>query len=262
MKVHNVVAFSFLLIAKRTASQSSGTSILAGDLPETGTCSEHGAILCNGERYFGQCDWGTIVWKPTSESVCCRNGEMNYCDWAESRAATSSTGTPSTPSCYSGGGPTVTIGAGVVQGTTTSLPAATAFVNKYLGIPFAQSPPLRFAPPEQLQASGQTINATAFKPACIQQFAYPELVAQFTKLIFNNPAPEESEDCLYLNVYAPSTPAPYDGRAVLVWIYGGSLQFGNAGQEFYDGSSFAAYEDVIVVSGLQHGLCRKRSLIS
>lgn len=52
------------------------------------------------------------------------------------------------PSCgYPGGGPTATIDAGVVVGTTTSLPAATASVNKFLGVPFAQSPPERFAPP-------------------------------------------------------------------------------------------------------------------
>ncbi|PIA90596.1 Para-nitrobenzyl esterase [Cercospora beticola] len=173
---------------------------------------------------------------------------MNFCDDNQSTAPSLTPSSPSVNSCYNGGGPTATISAGVVHDTTTLLPAATATVNKYLGIPFAQSPPQRFAPPAPVQAAGQTINATAFKPACIQQFAYPELVAQFTKLIFNNPAPEESEDCLYLNVYAPSTPAPCDGRPVLVWIYGGSLQFGNAGQEFYDGSSFAAYEDVIVVT--------------
>ena len=34
----------------------------------------------------------------------------------------------------------------------------------------------------------------------------------------------------------------------MFWIYGGSLQFGNAGQPSYDGSAFAAYEDVIVVT--------------
>ena len=72
--------------------------------------------------------------------------------------------------------------------------------------------------------------------------------SQFTQAVFNNPPPEESEDCLYLNVYAPSTPAGGNGRAVMFWIYGGSLQFGNAGQEQYDGSSFAAYENVIVVT--------------
>jgi carboxylesterase type B len=35
---------------------------------------------------------------------------------------------------------------------------------------------------------------------------------------------------------------------VLYWIYGGALQFGSAGQHTYDGSAFAAYEDVIVVT--------------
>ena len=28
----------------------------------------------------------------------------------------------------------------------------------------------------------------------------------------------------------------------MFWIYGGSLQFGNAGQPTYDGSAFAAYQ--------------------
>lgn len=72
--------------------------------------------------------------------------------------------------------------------------------------------------------------------------------SQFTQAVFNNPPPEESEDCLYLNIYAPATPPGGAGRAVMFWIYGGSLQFGNAGQDTYDGSSFAAYEDVIVVT--------------
>jgi len=58
----------------------------------------------------------------------------------------------------------------------------------------------------------------------------------------------ESEDCLFLNVFAPSTPAPAGGRAVLFWIYGGALQFGSAGLPEYDGSGFAAYQDVIVVT--------------
>ena len=51
--------------------------------------------------------------------------------------------------------------------------------------------------------------------------------------VFNNPGgppPVESEDCLYLNVFAPSTPAPAGGRAVLFWIFGGDLQFGEGGK--------------------------------
>ena len=58
--------------------------------------------------------------------------------------------------------------------------------------------------------------------------------------------PGDSEDCLYLNVYAPATGGT--GKAVMFWIYGGSLQFGTAGQYVYDGSSFATNQDVVVVS--------------
>jgi acetylcholinesterase len=34
----------------------------------------------------------------------------------------------------------------------------------------------------------------------------------------------------------------------MFWIYGGGFQFGAASEAFYDGSSFAAYEDVLLVS--------------
>ena len=68
---------------------------------------------------------------------------------------------------------------------------------------------------------------------------------------------KESEDCLYLNVYAPGAPAEGRGRAVLLWLYGGGgemdggaaqLQFGNAGQRAYDGSALASFQDVVVVT--------------
>lgn len=70
-------------------------------------------------------------------------------------------------------------------------------------------------------------------------------------MVFNAPggnAPVESEDCLYLNVFAPNTPPPAGGRPVMFWIYGGGLQFGSAMQHGYDGSAFAAYQDVVVVT--------------
>ncbi|KAB2110991.1 hypothetical protein AG0111_0g796 [Alternaria gaisen] len=143
--------------------------------------------------------------------------------------------------------PTATIDAGVIIGKSTSLPNALGPVHQYLGVPFA-SPPERFSPPQAAVPFQEPVNATEFRPACIQQFRYPLSSSQFTQAVFNNPPPEESEDCLYLNVYAPATPPGGAGRAVMFWIYGGSLQFGNAGQDTYDGSSFAAYEDVIVVT--------------
>ena len=43
----------------------------------------------------------------------------------------------------------------------------------------------------------------------------------------------------------------FNGMMLLIkpaQIYGGGLQFGNAGQPAYDGSWFASYEDVVVVT--------------
>jgi acetylcholinesterase len=67
-------------------------------------------------------------------------------------------------------GPAVTIDAGDVYGTTTLLPSATASVDKFLGIPFAKTPPGRFAPPQPLLGHDHQINATVWKSACIQAF--------------------------------------------------------------------------------------------
>jgi carboxylesterase type B len=66
--------------------------------------------------------------------------------------------------------PTATIDTGVLIGKSTSLPAALGPVNQFLGIPFAQSPPERFSPPQAAVRSSSPINATAWKPACLQQF--------------------------------------------------------------------------------------------
>ncbi|EMC99377.1 hypothetical protein BAUCODRAFT_401010 [Baudoinia panamericana UAMH 10762] len=115
---------------------------------------------------------------------------------SSARASTSSSAAAASVSCgYPGGGPTATIDVGVVIGTTTSLPAASASVNKFLGVPFAQSPPLRFAPAVPPAAFSAPINATAWKPACIQQFNYPLAAQQLTQMLYNTPAPVESEDC-------------------------------------------------------------------
>jgi carboxylesterase type B len=60
--------------------------------------------------------------------------------------------------------------------------------------------------------------------------------------------PEESEDCLYLNVWVPSRTPPAGGYPVMFWIYGGNLQFGTASLPIYSGEHVAANRDVILVS--------------
>jgi carboxylesterase type B len=72
-----------------------------------------------------------------------------------------------------------------------------------------------------------------------------------TIALFDNPGgapPQESEDCLYLNIYTPAGEPRKGGRPVMFWIYGGGLNFGTAGISAYDGSKFAAHQDVVFVA--------------
>ena len=154
------------------------------------------------------------------------------------------------------GHPTVTIDNGIVVGTATSLPKRPHgydSVHAYLGIPFAQSPPLRFAPPEPAPAWLTPLNATVFKPACIQQYSGSagEEIHENVKKIFGTyggPELEESEDCLYLNIFTPPVVSKTHLQPVMFWIFGGNLQFGSASLDRYDGGSLAANNDVIVVT--------------
>jgi carboxylesterase type B len=58
-----------------------------------------------------------------------------------------------------------------------------------------------------------------------------------------------SEDCLYLNIFAPnSSSADASGRAVMVYIYGGAFIQGSSANPAFDGRVLAAYGDVILVS--------------
>ncbi len=54
------------------------------------------------------------------------------------------------------------------------------------------------------------------------------------------------EDCLFLNIWAPSTAdAP---KPVMVWVHGGAYIFGSGSQPLYDGSVLAGDSDVVVVT--------------
>lgn len=157
---------------------------------------------------------------------------------------------------------------GEIRSITTSLPSATAVVNKYYGVPFAE-PPVRFSPATPPHPWYGVKDVKEHAPICIQQFpgissrsshqtvllailtagADIRPVMDLIKETFSKDAtelpPAESRDCLYLDVYAPSSPPPPGGRAVIFGIPGGPFEQG--GSVFYDGSSFAAYEDIVVV---------------
>lgn len=66
--------------------------------------------------------------------------------------------------------PTAIIDSGVIIGTTTAVPSATAVVNQFLGIPFAASPPERFQPPQTAPKFSSPLKTQAWKDSCLQQF--------------------------------------------------------------------------------------------
>ncbi len=58
--------------------------------------------------------------------------------------------------------------------------------------------------------------------------------------------PPMSEDCLYLNIWSPGTEG--EKRPVMVWIHGGAFTLGSTSEPWYDGTSFAARHNIVVVT--------------
>jgi para-nitrobenzyl esterase len=109
-------------------------------------------------------------------------------------------------------------------------------VKLFRGIPYARPPvgDLRFAPPEPVEPWQETLAANAFKPACSQ--------LSIDGKEFNT---SSSEDCLYLNVWAPEGDGPFP---VMFWIPGGGYIIGSGAQSEFDGQHLAEQREVVVVT--------------
>ena len=129
----------------------------------------------------------------------------------------------------------VTVASGRLQGALRDGQAS------WLGVPYA-APPVgsrRFREPEPVPAWDGLRPATALGGAAPQNGSLTgplRLLGSAT-----------SEDCLYLNVYAPAA-ARTDGRPrpVLVWVHGGSFSGGSGA--LYDGGPLAEQGDLVVVT--------------
>jgi para-nitrobenzyl esterase len=120
--------------------------------------------------------------------------------------------------------------------------------HAWLGIPFAKPPvaELRWRAPRPPAPWRDTRQALAFGPSC-SQLAGPAASADGAR----DGEPAGSEDCLYLNVFAPrfrpdDVPRGAARLPVMMWIHGGGNTIGDA--RLYDGSTLATTRDVIVVT--------------
>lgn len=120
-------------------------------------------------------------------------------------------------------------------------------VNRYLGIPFA-APPVgngRWASPEPPKPWAPTVRpALHWAPNCAQ------LSPPAWQTMYHNKS-AYSEDCLYLNVFAPE-PMPGEQETldypVMVWIHGGGYAYGGAHDSELDGTQLADMANVVVVT--------------
>jgi para-nitrobenzyl esterase len=109
---------------------------------------------------------------------------------------------------------------GTIEGTT----------RVFRGIPYAEPPigDLRWRAPVPKAPWDGVLDATQFGSWCFQG---------------GKTAPVGSEDCLFLNVWAPQSDSPLP---VMVWIHGGGFQMG-AGSEF-ESTALAEHGPAIVIS--------------
>ena len=110
--------------------------------------------------------------------------------------------------------------------------------DRFRGIPYAAPPigDLRFRAPRAPTPWAGVRAAVEFGRAAPQNPSF----------LPGMESGDQSEDCLYLNVYTPR--ADGASRPVLFWIHGGGFTGGSGGQALYDGGRLAARGDVVVVT--------------
>ncbi len=109
-------------------------------------------------------------------------------------------------------------------------------VTVFKGVRYgADTAPRRIQPPSPPRPWTEPADAFAYGPASPQ----------------GGSEPNQSEDCLFLNVWTPSLDA--ERRPVMVYIHGGGYSTGSGSSPLYDGIRLAARNDVVVVT-LNHRL--------
>ncbi|XP_030332164.1 neuroligin-4, X-linked isoform X2 [Strigops habroptila] len=155
--------------------------------------------------------------------------------------------------------PVVTTNYGKIRGLRTPLPnEILGPVEQYLGVPYA-SPPTgerRFQPPEPPSSWTGVRNATQFAAVCPQYLDERSLLNDMLPVWFTanldtvvTYVQDQSEDCLYLNIYVPTEDDIHDQNSkkpVMVYIHGGSYMEGTG--NMIDGSILASYGNVIVIT--------------
>ena len=131
-------------------------------------------------------------------------------------------------------------------------------VKAFMGLPYA-SPPvgaLRWREPLPPASWTGVRDATKSGSACFQNeagtgtFIQPLAAAYGAR--FDIVPVLSSEDCLFLNVWAPGS--PHGTRLpVMVWLHGGSNRVGSGAEDSYDGTALATHGVIVVTLNYRLG---------
>ena len=115
-------------------------------------------------------------------------------------------------------------------------------VRAWLGLPYATPPvgDLRWKAPEPAAKWKGERDATKFGAHCAQNPVFPDM-------IFQDDVKGGSEDCLFLNVYAPATANKKSALPVMYWIHGGGYS-GGSGDEPRHNGDFLPLKGVVLVT--------------
>jgi len=127
---------------------------------------------------------------------------------------------------------------GKLAGLSKTLPDGRPY-DVYLGVPYARPPVgnLRWEKPQSPEKEPLRI-VDKYGPYCTQ------IITPIYRLV-PGIGKNESEDCLYLNVYVPKTVSNIS-LPVMFFVYGGSFVYGNS--DIYGGEQLAVNGEVIVVT--------------
>ena len=113
-------------------------------------------------------------------------------------------------------------------------------VNAFLGLPYAAPPvgDLRWKAPQPAAKWKGERDATKFGAHCAQGRVFDDMIFQDGVA---------SEDCLFLNVYAPANATDKSKLPVMFWIHGGGYSGGGSSEPRHNGD-FLPLKGVVLVT--------------
>lgn len=147
--------------------------------------------------------------------------------------------------------PVLTIDGGKIEGVAGDAPQVTV----YKGIPYAAPPvgELRWKKPQPVQPWEGIRKCDKWGNICLQEDM--ETGSFYWKEFYEHSHPTKSEDCLYLNVWTPSSAKADDKLPVMVWIHGGAFDHGYSHEMEFGGDAYAQKGVILVTINYRVGMC-------